>query len=406
MRESEQVDNVPVPVPLPLPLKNIAIIGCGRLGLCAALVFEKKGFDVLAVDIVPAYVAQLNRREFETYEPSVERFLKASKHFRATTSLDEAVAHSQLLMIFVDTPTGDVAEKIYDHSKLSGVLQQLNRRRLRGKHVVICCTVLPGYIATEGSTLLSDCEDTSLSYNPEFIAQGTIIANLLAPDMVLIGEGSKAAGDLLQAVSLRSVDSDSGKPVVCRMNTASAEITKLSLNCFITMKISYANMIGDIADASCSSDGAGVGADVGDGANKFDILRAIGADSRVGAKCLLPGYGFGGPCFPRDNRALAAYSHSVGVDAKLSRATDDFNRYHANRMADTFERQDLEQYVFESVAYKDNCAVPIIEESQKLLVARLLAQRGKSILVRDTQVIVDEVKKAYGSMFHYEVIRH
>lgn len=75
----------------------------------------------------------------------------------------------------------------------------------------------------------------------------------------------------------------------------SAEITKLAVNCFVTMKVSYANMIGDIADAT-------------PGADKNHILQAVGADSRVGTKYLRPGYGFGGPCFPRDNRALGGYA--------------------------------------------------------------------------------------------------
>ena len=82
------------------------------------------------------------------------------------------------------------------------------------------------------------------------------------------------------------------------MSPESAEICKLALYCFITTKISFANMIGALADVT-------------DAADKFDILRCVGDDQRVGPKCLRPGYGFGGPCFPRDNRALGAYARSV-----------------------------------------------------------------------------------------------
>ena len=90
------------------------------------------------------------------------------------------------------------------------------------------------------------------------------------------------------------------------------------------------NQIGDVADRT-------------PGANKFDILRAVGSDSRVGSKCILPGYGFGGPCFPRDNRALGLYAKSVGIDPKLMIATDEYNVYHADRMAEEFLQEEKEE---------------------------------------------------------------
>lgn len=365
---------------------KVSIIGCGRLGLCTALILERSGYTVVGVDVFPSYVDQLNKRKIDSLEPHVSEFLAESKNFRATTSIDEAINHSDLILILVDTPTG-VAEKSYNHSNLSRVLSQINDRKVKNKHVVICCTVLPGYIATVGRFLIRDCENTSLSYNPEFIAQGSIIQNFLAPDMVLIGEGSKAAGDILEEIYRRIVKN---KPVVCRMSAESAEITKLSINCFITMKISYCNMIGDIADKSV-------------GANKYDVLNAVGADSRIGTKCLKPGYGFGGPCFPRDNRALAWYAQSVGVQPMLSHATDNYNKFHANLMVDDLAAENRDLYVFEDVTYKDGCAVPIIEESQKLIVARLLTQKGKKVLIRDRAIVIREVEREYGNIFQYEV---
>jgi UDPglucose 6-dehydrogenase len=115
---------------------------------------------------------------------------------------------------------------------------------------------------------------------------------LLQPDMVLIGQGSKEAGDVLEAIYARICDNT---PVVKRMSVDSAEICKLAVNCFVTTKIAFANMIGDMADLT-------------EGADKHDILGAVGADTRIGHKYLRPGFGYGGPCFPRDNRALGAYA--------------------------------------------------------------------------------------------------
>ena len=182
---------------------------------------------------------------------------------------------------------------------------------------------------------------------------------LSEPDVVLIGEGSKAAGDILQSL-YESATSNS--PRICRMSPQSAEIMKLSVNCFVTTKISYANMIGDIADAT-------------PGANKYEILSAVGADSRVGRRCILPGYGFGGPCFPRDNRALGSYSRKVGVEPIICDATDAYNRLHAEIMSKTLLDQNLDEYIISDVAYKPSCPVDIIEESQPLEVARMLVRR-------------------------------
>jgi len=366
--------------------KNVTIIGIGRLGICTGLVWENKGYNVLGVDIVHPYVESINNKTFDSKEPKVTDYLKASKNLRATTSIDEGVNHSDLLFVLVDTPTG-VGEKSYDHSKLSRVISSLNDRKLVNKHVIIGCTVLPGYIANTARILLRDCTNTTLSYNPEFIAQGDIINGFLKPDIVLIGQGNKEVGDRLEDMYLKVCENT---PRICRMSPESAEITKLSINCFITTKIAFCNTIGDIADHTPN-------------ANKFDILQAVGGDSRVGLKCLKPGYGFGGPCFPRDNRALGNYARSVNINPLLPEATDQSNKLHAQLMIKDYLKQNLDKYVFEDVAYKEGCQVPIIEESQKLEVARGLVRAGKKVLIRDRKIIIREVILEFGNQFEYEI---
>jgi UDPglucose 6-dehydrogenase len=282
----------------------------------------------------------------------------------------------------------NILRRCYDTTKLSRVLAEINRRKVASKHVVIVCTVFPGYIANIGRYLLQDCPGTTLSYNPEFIAQGDIVNGFFKCDMVLIGEGSKEAGDKLEEIYRATVNSS---PTYCRMAPESAEITKLGVNCFVTTKISFANMVGDIANRT-------------PGANAREILMAIGADSRVGRKYLMPGWGYGGPCFPRDNRALGTYAESVGIEPKISIATDEYNKYHTQRMLEDYLAEGKDSYTFTYVAYKDNCEVPIIEESQKLVVARGLAKAGKKVLIQDIQPIVDAVKAEYGRIFEYEIV--
>ena len=157
-------------------------------------------------------------------------------------------------------------------------------------------------------------------------------------------------------------------------------------------------MIGDIADRS-------------PGANKHDILNAVGSDSRVGKKyavfsllpicCnstrrydswphryLRPGYGFGGPCFPRDNRALGGYAKMVGVQPLLPEATDQYNKLHTNYQIDEQLALNRDEYVFTGIGYKDPCPVNIIEESQKLVIASALARAGKRVVLRDRDFLI------------------
>lgn len=367
--------------------KNVTVIGIGRLGLCFALVLARKGYDVVGIDISPGYVAKINEKALTSNEPFVEQFLKETNNLRATTSIDEGIAHSDTIFILVDTPSSG-NENHYDHSKLGNVLVALNQRRVMNKHIVIGCTVIPGYIAKVGRFLIKDCHGSTLSYNPEFIAQGNIINGQLYPDMVLVGQGSLAAGQRLEDIYTNVCEN---KPHIARMSPESAEICKLGVNCFCTMKVAYSNLIGDIADRT-------------PGANKYDICKAVGKDTRVGSKYLLPGYGFGGPCFPRDNRALGGYAKMVGIDALLFRATDECNKQHTDFQLKLKLAEDRDAYTFTGVAYKFNTKVPIIEESQKLRIAVGLAQAGKKVLVRDFSDIITEIKKEFGYLFEYEVL--
>jgi len=364
---------------------NITVIGIGRLGLCTALVFEKAGYKVLGVDINSNYVASINSKTFRSPEPGVNEMLAQSVNFRATDSFEEGLNFSDIYYIMVDTPSTP-SKEAYDHSKLGKVLSVINKHKVKNKHIVIGCTIFPGYIRTVGKFLIRDCENTTLSYNPEFIAQGTIIHGLENPDIVLIGEGSPEAGARLDEIYRRTCKNN---PKICRMSPDSAEITKLAINCFVTTKIAYANMIGDIADQT-------------PGADKFAILQAVGGDKRVGSLYLKPGYGFGGPCFPRDNRALGSYAQLVGIEPIIPRATDASNALHTQYMIDQLLAENRDEYVFESVTYKDNCPVPIIEESQKLIIAAALAKQGKHVIIIDIPVVIKEVQEAYGNIFEYK----
>jgi len=364
---------------------KVTVIGVGRLGLCWALNLERVGYEVLGVDIFPSYVKSLNEKTLKSPEPRVSELLRESKSFRATLDMKHGIEFSDILYILVQTPSTG-GKRHYDTSFVARVLNQINKQKVQNKHIIIGCTVMPTYCEKVAKMLIKDCKNCSISYNPEFIAQGDIIKGQLYPDIVLIGEGSKEAGDVIEAHA-RHIALNT--PKIQRMGTTSAEIAKLSINCFVTTKISYANMIGDICDGT-------------PGADKFAVLKAVGGDSRIGIKYLKPGYGYGGPCFPRDNIALGGHAQDIGIDAKISHATDEYNNYHTGLQVKNLLECGKKEFVFTDVGYKERCPVPIIENSQKLEIAVQLAKAGRKVTISDHPSIMQKVKEAYGSLFEYD----
>ena len=363
---------------------KIAVIGVGKLGICFALNLEQAGFEVWGVEIQLNYLRSLQDRTFNSDEPEVNDLLASSSNLHLADSIS-CISEQGITDIFVMVATPSLQDGGYDHSQVERVVDKLKvlPRSEQTRHVYIGCTTMPGYCSELGKRLQPF--GYTVSYNPEFIAQGDIIKNQLHPDQVLIGEASEESGDRLQSIYEKMVRNS---PVYCRMDPLSAEIAKLATNCFLTTKISFANSIGDLA--------------VKAGADPDNILSAIGADSRIGSKYLGYGFGFGGPCFPRDNRALGKFGELMNYPLQLSKATDRVNNEH-------FEFQ-LRQYlnnfpedqkiVFDGVAYKKGTSQ--ITESQQLRLAVALAQNGRKVIIRDTAEVIEQVVACHPNLFYFE----
>lgn len=348
-------------------MDKISIIGVGKLGLCLALNLERKGFDVTGVDVYESYIQSLNDKTFTTSEPFVNEYLQESKNVKFTTDLKQAL-ENDVLFVVVRTPS--TADWKYDHTDIENIADKLISfgKQSTRKDLIINCTTFPGYC----DVLQEKLKDYNyfVSYNPEFIAQGTIIKDQVGCDNVLIGEADEYAGDLIEKIYRQMVESD---PIYNRMSRTEAELTKLSVNCFLTTKISYANMVGDIASRlGCDAD---------------RVLKAIGTDSRIGNKYLKPGFGFGGPCFPRDNRALAKCGEELGIDAVISKATDEMNEKHLQYQIEDFVKRNPDPkdltVIIDFVTYKKEST--LIEESQQLKFALKLKELGYKIKVLDTR---------------------
>ncbi len=354
---------------------EIAVIGLGKLGSPLAAVLASRGHVVVGVDLNPAAVQALNAGRAPVVEPGLqERLEMAQGRLRATTDFADAIAATDISFVIVPTPSGpDGAfsnRYVIDAVKRIGAALKATSRY----HVVnITSTVMPGSTGGEIRAALEAASgrtvgvDVGLTYNPEFIALGSVVRDLLQPDMVLIGESDPRAGDVLEGAYALTVPE--GTPVQ-RMNWVCAELTKIAVNTYVTTKISYANMIAELCEQLPGAD-----VDV--------VTRALGRDSRIGAKYLKGALGYGGPCFPRDNVALATLARSLGLRADVAEATDTVNRRQVDRVVRLVARlaPDPATVAVLGLSYKPD--TPVVEESQGVMIARALAAAGHAVLIAD-----------------------
>jgi UDPglucose 6-dehydrogenase len=358
---------------------KISVIGLGKLGTPLAAVLASKGHTVVGVDVNPDFVRLLASGKAPVDEPGIQKLVGENKsRLTATADLEAAILGSEVSFIIVPTPSdnqGGFSNK-YVLSAISAIGQALKKKR--DYHVVnVTSTVMPGSTGGEIRRTLESSsgrevgKTVGLCYNPEFVALGSVVRDMLFPDMILVGESDPRAGGVLAEIYKSVCEND---PPVMHMNWVNAEITKISINTYVTTRISYANMLSDICERL-------PGADV-------DIVtRALGADSRIGKKYLKGALGYGGPCFPRDNVAFSHLARGLGARADLAEATDSLNRYQIERLAAAATRllDGGSKVGILGLSYKPETAV--IEESQGLALAARLSEDRREVYVHDPMAL-------------------
>ncbi len=361
---------------------KLSVIGLGKLGACTAACFASRGYEVIGVDVNRNVVDAINNSEAPVYEPGLQELIASSDgRLRATQNYEDAIRESSITFLIVPTPSKEDGH--FSDKYLKGALEHLASafRKKDGNHqFVISSTVSPGTIDEDLIPLIESVsgkqlnKDFSVAYNPEFIALGSAITDFLNPDMILIGESDKSAGDKLEEIYKTVCEN---KPYIARMSIISAEITKISLNSYITMKISFANTLANICESVS-------------GANIDDISRALGADRRISPFYLKGGLSYGGPCFPRDNRAFAAFAWKYGIDAKLAKTTDKVNKFQIKHLVDLVIKHITEKNNVVSVlglSYKPKTSV--IEESPAIKLIEELLKKNLKVMVYDPLSIED-----------------
>jgi UDPglucose 6-dehydrogenase len=373
---------------------KLSVIGLGKLGACSAGCFAAKGFEVTGVDINKEFVNAINKGKAPVYEPRLQEIIDLSKgRLKATQDYEEAIKGSDITFLIVPTPSredGHFSDRYLRDTllHLSSSLKKSDKYHI----FVITSTVSPG---TTEESLIPLIESTSgkklnkefgVAYNPEFIALGNVINGFLNPDMVLIGQSDKSVGEKLGEIYKTVCEN---KPYIARMSVISAEITKISLNSYITMKISFANTLANICEAIPN-------------ANIDDITTALGADKRVSPHFLRGALSYGGPCFPRDNRAFSAFAQRYGIDAKLARATDEVNEYQIKHLVDVVLKHATGNgnkiVSVLGLAYK--AGTPVIEESPAIKLIEELLKRDLEVVVYD-RLAMDNTRAYLGDNVLY-----
>ena len=348
---------------------KIGLIGAGRLGICLALLIEQEGYHVIASDVREDYIKDLQNKKINSTEPQVQELLEHSINLEFTTDNRKVIRESDIIFTLVQTPS--LEDGSYDVSAVWEVVEDI-KKEMSGianypKSFVVGCTTNPGDCDKFKDALP---ESVDVYYNPEFIAQGSIVDDLRHADMVLLGGKGQHSG----ALEMMYYQIQNGFKVanVHTMSTRAAELTKIAVNCYLTTKITYANQVGQVMIRDGMED------------EVKTVLKAIGGDSRIGTKYLNYGFGFGGPCFPRDNRAFAAYASKAGVETPLGATTDKFNDEHTEFLKEYFinKNKDNRAYVFHYLTYKDG--VDILTESRPYDLALSLLDAGYDVYCLDS----------------------
>jgi UDPglucose 6-dehydrogenase len=353
---------------------RVAVVGLGKLGAPLAAVLASKGNDVLGIDVNPTPVALLNDGLAPVDEPGLQVLVSASQDRLSGTTDLEAAASADVTIVLVPTPSDE--RGAFSNAHVIAALEAIGAglaARDEYHVVVVASTVMPGSCDGEIRSALESAsrrrigETLGLCYSPEFIALGNVVQDLLEPDMVLIGESDARAGAVVERMYAGVCEND---PPFRRMSLVNAELAKIAVNTFVTMKISYANTLADMCERLA-------------GADVEAVTDALGLDTRIGPKYLRGAIAYGGPCFPRDNKAFATLARDLGVQPLLAEATDAVNVAQTDRLARivTSHLSVGDRVGILGLAYKPDTAV--IDESPGVALARLLLEAGHAVNVYD-----------------------
>ena len=313
---------------------QIAVVGSGYVGLVAAVCFAEMGHDVICVDNDPRKVDALRGGDTLIHELHLPELLNRYRNTRVRfmTDLAEATRECQAIFIAVGTPQSETGDA--DLSYVEAVASEI-ARSLTSYKVIVEKSTVPVYTnewirrVIERNGVHRELFD--VVSNPEFLREGTAVADFLHPDRIVVGSDTPRAAAVLADIyapltSGAYYNSPSHIPGVCSAHmppplldtsTKSAEIIKHASNAFLALKISFINAVANLCEAA--------------DANVEQVARGMGLDRRIGSRFLRPGIGYGGSCFPKDVAAFRSVAEQMGVDFSLLTEVEKINAVQKKR---------------------------------------------------------------------------
>jgi len=294
-------------------VRRIAVVGAGYVGLTTGACLASLGHRVVCADINEDKVTALQGGQVSILEPGLAELVAeglAAGRLEFVVGARNAVPDAEVVFFCVPTPMG--AGGAADLAAVESVAAEVSEV-LRPACVVVNKSTVPVGTAARTAELLGRA-DVAVVSNPEFLREGSAVADFLNPDRIVVGCDAQDAAERVAALYARL-----GAPTVLT-DAASAEMVKYAANCFLAMKLSYVNAVAELCER--------LGADV------LDVTEGIGYDRRIGQAFLSPGPGWGGSCLPKDTHALLQVAAAVDFDFGLLRASLDTNTRQRARMVD------------------------------------------------------------------------
>ncbi|MFA6383026.1 MAG: UDP-glucose/GDP-mannose dehydrogenase family protein [Parcubacteria group bacterium] len=369
---------------------KIGVIGIGFVGLPLAAAFADMGNTIYCLDTDAKKIEGLKNGIMPINEPGLEPLVKKGmehKLLHFTTDYDETLANSEIIFIAVGTPPGDDGSA--DLSYVKAVAKEIGSRMTKPLIIADKSTVPVGTAEVVKGIIQEELTKRNLNLefhvvsNPEFMAEGRAMKDMLEPSRIVVGTDNEEVAEKLHKLY---------KPFMMRedrfhsMGVRDAELTKYTGNTNLAMKISFINTIAGICDL--------IGSDV------EKVAEGIGSDPRIGTSFLHPSCGYGGSCFPKDVKALVAFAKKVGLPApyvQLLNAIEEVNNFQKTiipRKIIAKFGNDLSgmKFALWGLAFKAN--TNDMRESASIKIVNELTKRGATVLAYDP-LAVSESREVY-----------
>jgi len=351
---------------------KIGIIGTGHVGLVSAACFAHVGHDVVAVDSMTEKIEGLQRGIMPFFEPNLDELVAegtSAGRLRFSADFGDAVAHADVVFICVGTPSKANGEA--DLSQVEGVAHEI-AQHLDGRYrVLVEKSTVPVTTGARvsGTLRMLGASGVDVVSNPEFLREGSAIADTLNPDRIVIGSSSERATQLL--VDLYRPITDRSDAEVLITDLPTAELIKHASNAFLATKISFINAVADICEAT--------------GADVETVAKGMGLDVRISRYFLRAGVGYGGSCFPKDVAAFAALAEQLGSEFGLLREVQRINALRPARLIEKLRKElwhlGRKRIAILGLAFKPG--TDDLREAPALRVVEQLLEEGAEIVAYD-----------------------